>query len=302
MIAHFNIANNGSLYIMYLIRWISQFILLKVNQSSSSSSSDNEQLKQTVFDHWKHIEKLADKRFPDDANLKLEASNYVLDVLEADNWKRIRAFRGKNIKAFISKITLNLLSDFWNQKFGKERPNKWLRDQTDSIYQTSYQLLIKKKYSKHEVIEILLTIEPKRERWKIEEIVNAVIANCPVKLEYHETSLTENTDKFAVHQSLEDEMQDLDEQNILQAITQLIDGNINSVDESLNKLIGVLNKYVRLNEEECMLLRLRYHSGLTTKQIAATVNLTASQVDKRIKKSLIRLNQAFKKAGVFDKH
>ncbi len=277
---------------MYLIRWISQFFLLKVNQSSSSA---NEQLKQTVFDHWKHIERLADKRFPDDTNLKLEASNYVLDVLEADNWKRVAAFKGKNIKAFITKISLNLFSDFWNKKFGKQRPNKWLRDQTDSIYQTSYQLLIKSKYSKREVVEILLTTEPKRERWKIEEVVNAVIANCPAKLEYHEVSLTDNAvDKFAV----EDELENLDDQNILQALSQLIDGNIHTIDEPLNKLIGVLGENVRLNEEECMLLRLRYHSGLTIKQIAAIVNLTASQVDKRIKKSLSRLNQAFKEAGV----
>ena len=280
---------------MYLIRWISQFFLLKVNQSSSSSSSDDEQLKQTVFDHWKHIEKLADKRFPDDTNLKLEASSYVLDVLEADNWKRIAAFKGKNIKAFITKISLNLFSDFWNKKFGKQRPNKWLRDQTDSLYQTSYQLFIKSKYSKREVVEILLTIEPKRERWKIEEVVNAVVAHCPAKLEYHEVSLDDNAvDKFAV----EDEMENLDEQNILQALSQLIDGKIHNIDEPLNKLIGVLGENVRLNEEECMLLRLRYHSGLTIKQVAAIVNLTASQVDKRIKKTLTRLNQAFKEAGV----
>ncbi|WP_069470734.1 sigma factor-like helix-turn-helix DNA-binding protein [Candidatus Marithrix sp. Canyon 246] len=274
---------------MYLIRWIYQFFLLKVNQSSSSSNND--QLKQTVFDHWKHIERLADKRFPDDTNLKLEASNYVLDVLEADNWKRIAAFKGKNIKAFITKISLNLFSDFWNKKFGKQRPNKWLRDQIDSIYQTSYQLLVKSKYSKREVVEILLTLEPKRERWKIEEVVNAVIAHCPAKLEYHEVSLDDNV-------VVQDKTEDLDEQNILQALSQLIDGNINEVDQPLNKLIGVLDQNVRLNEEECMLLRLRYHSGLTMKQIAAIVNLTASQVDKRIKKTLTRLNQAFKEAGV----
>lgn len=279
---------------MNLIRWIYHFFLLKVNQSSSSSSG-NEQLKQTVFDHWKHIERLADKRFPDDTNLKLEASNYVLDALEAENWKKIAAFKGKNIKAFITKISLNLFSDFWNKKFGKQRPNKWLRDQTDSIYQISYQLLIKSKYSKREVVEILLTTEPKRERWKIEEVVNAVIANCPTKLEYHEVSLDDNVvDKFAV----EDEMENLDQQNILQALSQLIDGNIHTIDQPLNKLIGVLGENVRLNEEECMLLRLRYHSGLTIKQISAIVNLTASQVDKRIKKSLNRLNQAFKDAGV----
>jgi RNA polymerase sigma factor (sigma-70 family) len=288
---------------MYLIRWIFKFILLNINPSSSSSSSnkaENEQLKQTVFDHWKHIQSMAAKRFPDNTNLELEASNYVLDALESDNWKKIRAFKGKNMKGFITKITVNLFSDFWNKKFGKQRPNKWLRDQTDCFYQTAYQLLVKKKYSKHEVIEILLTIEPKRERWKIEEIVNAVIANCPIKLEYHETSLTDNVDKFAAHQgSVENEMESLDEQNILQTLSQLIDGNINQADEPLNKLIGVLSKYVRLNEEECMLLRLRYHSGLTTKQIAAIVNLTASQVDKRIKKSLSRLNIAFKEAGLF---
>jgi len=252
--------------------------------------------KKGVFEHWKHIEAIAERRFPNDKNLQLEASQYVLDALEADGWKKVRAFKGKSFIAFISTVTSNLLSDFWHKKFGKKRPNTWLTRQTDPIYQTAYRLLIKDKYSKRETIEILLTTDPKRERWFIQEIVEAVLANCPLKEEYQEVPFDENNENhLETVPSLEEQLEQWNEQALLETLAQFLNNDINEINNPLNKLLAVLGRSVRLTEEECLLLRLRYQSGLTANKIGTLVNLSASQVDKRIKKTLTRLGKTLPK-------
>lgn len=260
--------------------------------------------KKSVFEHWHHIEALAERRFPADDNLKLEASQYVLEALKKDDWKKIRAFKDKknttnSFSAFITSVTLNLLSDFWNKKFGKQRPNSWLTKQANPLYKIAYQLLIKNKYSKQEVIEILLTTEPQCGRSKIQEIVSAVVANCPIKPEYQEVSLHDNEENYALQQnSLEEQFDHLNEESLLNILAQYLNSHINDVNNPINNLLAFLGKSVRLTEEECMLLRLRYQSGLTASKIGTLVDLTPNQVNKRIKKILAHLRKVFKQAGL----
>jgi RNA polymerase sigma factor (sigma-70 family) len=247
--------------------------------------------KKRVFDHWHHIEAIAERRFPNDKNLQLEATQYVLDALEANGWKKVRAFKGNNFTAFLTTVTSNLLTDFWHKKFGKKRPNRWLTRQTDPIYQVAYRLLVKDRYSKRETTEILLTTEPKRERWFIQEVVDAVLANCPLKEEYQEISLNDPDENYTVPQfSLETQIEWWNEQALLEILDQSL--NSDTINNPLNKFLAQQGGSVRLTEEECLLLRLRYQSGLTARKIGTLLDLSASQVDKRIKKTQARLRKA----------
>ncbi len=272
------------------------------SQNVHSTTEIKTEPKKGVFEHWKHIEAITERRFPNDKNLQLEASQYVLDALEGDGWKKVRAFKGKSFIAFISTVTSNLLTDFWHKKFGKKRPNTWLTRQTDPIYQTAYRLLVKGKYSKRETIEILLTTEPKRERWLILEIVEAVLAKCPLKEDYQEVPFDENNKShLETSPSLEEQFEQWNEQALLETLAQFLN-NDEEINNPLNKLLAVLGRSVRLTEEECLLLRLRYQSGLTANKIGTLVNLSASQVDKRIKKILSRLGKILpKQAKISDK-
>ena len=78
------------------------------------------------FQHWDLLGRLARKRFPD-VSLADEALNFVQDRLQAGDWSRIRAFRGKSSFAtYIGHVANRLLEDFSRSKFGRSRPPGWI--------------------------------------------------------------------------------------------------------------------------------------------------------------------------------
>jgi hypothetical protein len=296
----------------------SQLELRNIQQTTVCSSSTNtlsagvmmdENPKNKVFDYWDHINTLADRRFPNDKNLQLEASQYVLEELATNDWQKVRAFKGEHFTGFITKTTLNLLSDFWRKKFGKECVNTWLKQQTEPLYKIAYQLLVKDKYSKRETIEILLMTEPTRERWKIQEVVSEVLSNCPIKGEIKEISLegseyseySDEENPFDNYTSLETQFEDESRHALLEMLLVFLRGKSNNNDTiapEVKKLLAYLGQSVPLTEEDCLLLKLRFSSGLTLDKIAQLFDSTKSQNYKRIKKHImLRLSNALKKLG-----
>jgi RNA polymerase sigma factor (sigma-70 family) len=261
---------------------------------ASSVNRMDDSPKNKMFEHWNHIEALTKRRFPDDQNRQLEASQYVLDALQADDWQKVRAFRGDNFTAFLTTVTSRLLTDFWYKQFGKQRPNRWLTRQTDSLYHLAYDLLVKDRYGKYEAIEILVTREPTRERWKIQEVVEAVLANCPIKEAYQTFSLDdeEGENYSDPSASLENQIEAENQEALLEILNQSLKTDQHEEKASgINQWLVEISQFIRLTEEECLLLKLRYQSGFTAKKIGTLLDLTGSQVDKRIKKILARLRQ-----------
>lgn len=268
------------------------------------------------FDHFNHIDALAKRRFPNDENRQYEASQYVREALAADDWKKLRAFEGNDSQftIFIATVTNRLLTDFQRHKEGRVRPNAWLNRQKDPIYQKAYQLLHKEKYSKREAVEILLTTETDRERWKIEEVVSEVSAHYPRKEKDQEVPFDEDGDndddnptqtvflqKPATYQaSLEAQDERHNEQAILEALFRLLDNEMddNDIPLELRELLGCLAKYVRLTEEQCLILRLYYKEGLSVKKIAQRLTMTDKQSRYRIENALKALSQALKQCGI----
>lgn len=266
------------------------------SQRVSASSVDrmDDSPKNKVLEHWNHIDALTRRRFPDDQNRQLEASQYVLDALEADDWKKVRAFKGEHFTAFLTTVTSRLLTDFWYKQFGKQRPNRWLSRQTDSLYHFAYDLLVKDRYGKYEAIEILVTREPTRERWKIQEVVEAVLANCPIKEAYKTLSLDEGEGENYADPcaSLENQIQAGNEEALLEVLSQSLKTEQHEENRlEINQWLAEIIQFIRLTEEECLLLKLRYQSGFTAKKIGTLLELTGSQVDKRIKKILAHLRE-----------
>ncbi|MEK8015593.1 MAG: hypothetical protein VSS75_001910 [Candidatus Parabeggiatoa sp.] len=262
--------------------------------SASTVDKMDDSPKKKVFEHWNHIDALTKRRFPDDQNRQLEASQYVLDALEADDWKKVRAFKGDHFTAFLTTVTSRLLTDFWYKQFGKVRPNRWLSRQTDSLYQLAYQLLVKDRYGKYEAIEILVTRETTRERWKIQEVVEAVLANCPIKEAYQTFSMDEGEGENYADPcaSLETKIQAGNEEALLEVLSQSLNTVLNEDNRlEINQWLAEISQFIRLTEEDCLLLKLRYQSGFTAKKMGTLLDLTGSQVDKRLKKILARLRE-----------
>jgi len=264
-----------------------------------------EKAKKIFFDHWAHIDALAKRRFPGDENLQLEATDYVHNKLADDDWKKLRAFKGKDkqLTAFISTVTSCLLTDFWRNKVGYQRPNTWLKRQNDQIYQKAYKLLVKDRYSKREAVEIIFTTETEREPWKIEEIVSEVLAHCPIKVTDQTVPLDDDDvdGSDLPHTSLEDEFAKRNEQTLLEVLLCILNEETDEDDiqPDVKELKTYIAKYVGLTEEESLILRLRYSDGKTAKEIGRLLNLTGPQVDKLIKRKILpRLHKAFKRAGL----
>ena len=131
----------------------------------SEFSITSEQAKVKVFEHWDHLNSLAKRRSPKDENLAHEALLYVLKGLEADEWKRVRTWRGLgHFLPFITLLAARLLTDFTRTKFGYIRKPVWLAEKDHPLWDIAYRLLMVEKCSRHEVIERLLLSEPQRER------------------------------------------------------------------------------------------------------------------------------------------
>lgn len=266
-------------------------------------------MKDQIFEEkcWEHIKKLFTRRFPKDENLSLEASQYVLAKLEENDWKRVRACQGRNMEAFLTTVVSRLLSDFWKGKFGQLRPNTWLKKQTDPIYQTTYRLLVS-RHLRQDIIEILSTSDPKREKWFLIEVVNLVMKNCPMPLEHQncplpeEESTHEDGNDVSVVQlshffSPQKQLELQEQEVILRFLQKLLQNTADLSDDETDKLWKWLNQSIHLNEEDALLLRMRYQNGLTTRAIAQALggHLTPSQVDKRLKKIIKGLCEVFKR-------
>jgi hypothetical protein len=268
-------------------------------------------MKDKVLKYWSRIEKLSRNRFPNDENLSLEATQYVLTKLEENDWKRVRAYQGKGFSAFITTVTLRLLSDFWNDQFGKLRPNTWLKTQTEPLYKTAYALLVKSRYSRQETVGILSTIEPKREPWFLREVVNSIMKNCPMPQEHQSCPLPEEfspetesvagddndvVEHISPYLSPLKQVEMQDAQQLLEFLQKLLQGSALAPDDETHKLLKRLSQSIHLNAEDSLLLKMRYQSGLAVSEMARVLgHLTASQVDKRLKKIIKSLCLAFKR-------
>ncbi len=270
-----------------------------------------EAAKTLFFDHWNHIDKLARDSFPND-NQQMEAAEYVQKTLAADDWKKLRTSKanGKKLTAFLTTVISRLLIDFRRNKFGRDRPNTWLKQQKDPIYGKAYQLLVKEKYSKREVVEILLTTETDRQRWKIEEVVDEVATKCPIKLETQDVSLDQGLEEehennsaiiqASLENTLEKQIEGQNEQVLQEVLLRLLNNEIdeNDIPLELRELLGYLAKSIHCTEEEYLIFRLHKRDGFTIEKIAQLLSLTNKQVRYRFKKAETALSQALKQCGV----
>jgi len=276
-----------------------------------SSPPPTEAAKKLFFDHWNYIDYLAKQRFPYDENQQFKASQYVREALVDDDWKKLRAFEGKDsqFKAFIKTVTNRLLTDFQRHQEGRVRPTAWLKRQQDPIYGKAYQRLHKQKDSKREAVDILLTTEKDQERWKIEEVVSDVLADDPRKVKDQEVPFYEEGDndddnlapiQASLGNTLEKQIEHWNEQVILEVLLRWLNNEIDDKDIplELRNLLDCLAKYVRLTEEQCLILRLHYLEAFPVKKIAQRLSLTDKQVRYRLEKTESALSEALKQCGI----
>ena len=257
--------------------------------------------KRKVFEHWEHLDALCKRRFPNDENLAHAALLFVLQKLEANEWRRVCAWRLGHFLPFVTTLTSRLLTDFARQRFGHIRLPTWLVEKEDPVWSSAYRLLVVEKLDRHETIERLLQSEPHRGRWYIDDVVVTIRNKCQKKSKTGEktVSLREAPEPPAVG-STPDEVLQITEQELIEALQSYLQTEHDAaprITPRVSELLARLNALLRLSEEDRLLLRLRYVNGLRMKSIVNLVHLKGDPY-KRYDKLIKRLREACQRIGL----
>ena len=246
--------------------------------------------KMEVNAQLERIDKLSRQHFRYDENLAHEGFIFVLDKLEADNWKRIREWNQKGrFTSYITVVTSNLLKDFRRKKDGYRRMPTWLRAR-DQIWHDAYHWSIEKKWARREVIEQLQTLYRDRQRWYLDEMVATIISKCqkpPIELELQPDPLP----------APGSEMTRLE---LGEALRSVLEGEVtldSAVPPQIVAMVDELKGSLSLSTEDRLILRLRFLEGASVPTIKKMLHLNGD-IYKRINKLLEKIREACHLAGL----
>jgi hypothetical protein len=200
---------------------------------------------------------------------------------------------------FITTLAVRLLTDFTRERYGYLRKSAWLAGKGDPLWDAVYRLLMVENCPRHEAIERLLLSEPERERWFIEEVVKTIHKRCqekPPPMEQH-ISIDAAVEEPDAGSAPEEQLRVKDKEMLeaLWAYLQADDGL--AITPRVAEIITRLRAYLRLTEEDRLLLKLYYQDGIKIKVIVKLLNLQGDPY-KRIKKIIAQIQKACQKAGL----
>jgi hypothetical protein len=273
-----------------------------ISLPSSDFALTADEAKAKALAHLKYVDTLAKRRFPRDENLALEASQYVLEQLQSDDWKRLRSWKGQgDFLPFMATITARLLTDFFRSKRGYIRKPRWLEEKNDMLWHLAYQLAVVEQWPAREAVEQLVNYPPPRGRGIVEEVVRTVIGRCR-----EQPRLTEAVDGFEV-ESLPDHAATEDcgepqHKELIEVFLSILDSGQNDpVHPRVAEIAARLNPYLSLTDEDCLLLKLYYLEEMSMEAIKRLLKLEGD-LYKRVKKLIAHVRTACQKAGLLVGH
>ena len=252
--------------------------------------------------HWGKINALAERRFGR-SPLAEEAALAVIDGLEADNWRRLRAFSGQaSFSSFIAAITLRLIEDFARKRFGRLRPPLWVQS-FGGIWQKLFQVLCLERVPVDDAVEMVYQCQAFIEKNIIETAAYELLARIPdcgihrgLEVSYEEESSREDDDTGS---NLDSAFEGREQKDLFQAIFQLVlGGEEGTIDEKLLEKYRVAK--LDLKAEEKILLKLCYQDGLGITEAGAMLEMNRFQVHGKMRRLLKRLHVEFERCGLAD--
>lgn len=258
-----------------------------------------EEAKRKVLEHWQRLDALASRRFPKDENLAHEGLLYVMDRLEADGWRRVRAWQGiGQFISFLTTLAARLLTDFTRVRFGHLRPPQWLDQKQDPLWDAAYRLLAVEHYPAHEAVEWLLGGYPERERWFIEEIVSTIRRKCRTESRPVESAHPRNMNQVDETRAPDAPLM-IEDQEMSEALQAYLQGTSEGpISPRVSELLTRLRAHLHLSEEDRLLLRLRFQDGLSIQAIARLLTLQGDPY-KRMNKLIAELRRTCQRVGFY---
>lgn len=276
-----------------------------VNPESEITNRQSEnslnRYRKIILAHWDLINHLCHRRFGASA-LAEEAALFVINRLEADDWKRVRGFRQKaSFSTYLSSITFRLLEDFSRKRFGRVRPPVWV-NAMGGIWSLLFQFLCLERLQMTDAVESTAVRRPGENREAIEEAAWTVLERIPhcghhqgQEVPLDEASIPEHNDACSV----EEKFDLAEKESFLRALL----GDIFTPDNEENLKDDherILAHQIHLSPQEVLLLKMCYQDGMQVAEAGRMLGLEKDQVHGRLRRLLARLRAAFVKAGVSD--
>ncbi|MBW1786917.1 MAG: sigma-70 family RNA polymerase sigma factor [Deltaproteobacteria bacterium] len=233
----------------------------------------------------KRIESVCRRRFPD-GNDADECYVFVIDRLQADDYSRIRQFKGKSsIQTYLYAVINALAADYKRKKYGRKRIPKAVA-QLGEWAEVIYRLVCWRKYSFAEAYDIVLVeghFQGTYERF-LEKTDPIRQAPCP-----------ENPRFIAVDDSQMQALSHMDvpPSNPLEELLQKTDGKRRAKAASI-----IRDATERLSDEEQLLVRLVYGSDQSVRAAARVIGLKAGAARRLLKRVLLKYRENLLAEGI----
>ena len=231
------------------------------------------------------IETVCKRRFSAE-NDQNECYLYVIDSLKADNFKRLRAFKGNSkLNTYLYSLINSLVIDFRRKQYGRRRIpagvaklGKWA--------ETVYRFVCWQKFTFDDAYDFLRIdgLYTGSYREFIKEIEPIKKAPC-----------RENPAFQSIDETRENALKNIDDQgaNPLESLLQKLDR------ERRIKAIKVIRATTAaLPEEDQLLVRLVYGSDQSVSAAAKVIGLPASTAGKRLKRLLTKYREKLLAEGI----
>ena len=273
--------------------------------------------KELVFKHWDLLDRLAHKRFPDD-NMADQALLFVQEGLEANDWKRVRAFQGKvAFHRFLSHVCCRLLEDFARNKFGRVRPPVWVQKK-QGPWLAIFKMLCLERFSPVDVVETLCTSAPGgRDRNYIEKVIWTIkerIPNCgqrtaqQVDLDCDQVDMPD-APKSEDMLPPEERMLRREREAALDAFSFIVDDSRDRDENgdcpdrepsAMEKLFNAFRENLSLENEDRLFLTMVFQDGMNVSAAGRMLEWRADQAHSRLQKLLRQMRNILRDKGIYE--
>ena len=249
---------------------------------------------------WNSINKMAARRFGE-GSLAEEAALAVIDGLQADDWHRVRAYKGKaSFTTFVRSLSSRLLEDFARKRFGRVRPPLWVRS-FGGIWEKLFRALCLERLKVEDAVEVVLQRQMTARKSEIENAAYQLLARIPdcgighgLEVAY-EDEVEQRGENTAGGPDQSAEERQINEMFL--AVFQLVLGEKESkVSENLLKKFKQVK--VNLSPDEKLLLKLCYQDGFGVTKAGELLGMSRFQAHGRMRRLMARLKEEFERTGL----
>ncbi len=250
--------------------------------------------KKNVFLHWDLINKLAAKRFQMQTTAE-EAALFVMEELQKNDWQRVCRYREQSrFTTFLATLTYRLLEDFSRKKFGRKRPQKWIRE-LGGVWLYLYRLLCLERFSFSDATEMAVLTFRQFSRKNLEKKIEKIlweVADCR-KIQ-GETPLT-NKEEEALSTKQPEKLEQKQEQLLLEALQlELFGTNDRQTGATLTKF----RDKISLKTDEQLLLKLRHQEQLSIAEMGRMMNRNRFQLHAKFRRIYQKVRRQLGEAGL----